>query len=160
MKTILSFLLLPILVFAQPLGQYQKEGRNNLFSTGLAIESVLKTEIDDLESLDGSIQLYLPVAIYTDPLKADLLIPYFTDHTEVESKPPQYMSSFSIAGLFGILQDNSWGQERLDLLLSLNDPQFPKEDTLLDWLHPVRYHQNGFGGEESIAEGFGPRIRI
>ena len=42
----------------------------------------------------------------------------------------------------------------------MNDPMFPKENTMVDWLQPVRYQQHKLGGAENMPEGFGPRIRL
>lgn len=160
MKTIFSILLLPIMVFSQPLGQDQKAGLNTTFYMDLSMESVLQTDFDLLENLDVSIALCVTITIDTGYLEATHSMPYFIVNEVVENKPPQYLSSISIAGLHVTPQPKSVGQERLDLLLALNDPQFPKEDTLLDWLHPVRYLENSFGGAATISEGFGPRIKI
>lgn len=160
MKTIFSILLLPIMVFSQPLGQDQKAGLNTTFYMDLSMESVLQTDFDLLENLDVSIALCVTITIDTGYLEATHSMPYFIDNKVVENKPPQYLSSISIAGLHVTPQPKSVGQDRLDLLLALNDPQFPKEDTLLDWLHPVRYLENSFGGAATISEGFGPRIKI
>jgi hypothetical protein len=161
MKTIFSLLLLPVMVFAQPLGQHQKERFNLEFSVAFAMESILKNEMDILpKNIDDAMEIFITVEIYLEELIASPMTLQFADYETVGKTPPQYLNTYSLVGLYPMVAENRGPQKRLAGLLALNDPQFPKEDTLFDWLRPVRYQQNKLGGAERMPEGFGPRIQL
>ncbi|MGB5820356.1 MAG: hypothetical protein WBG90_12790 [Saonia sp.] len=160
MKTILSFLLLPIMVLAQPYGQYQIESFDIEFSMDFAMEPILNEEIDFPEPADGTIELLVTVEVYVWEMEIDHVVPQFTHDAAMVNYLPKYLNTFSLVGLTTTAKEDQRPQERLNRLLALNDPLFPKEDTLLDGLHPVRYQQNTLGGAHNIPEGFGPQIRF
>lgn len=160
MKTILSLLLLPIIVLAQTPPQHQ-EHLNIEFSIDVDMEYILSNEIDMLpKNIDDIMEIFITVEIYVEELILNTTPLQFMDNETAVNTLPQYLSTYSLAALFPSPIGNSAPQERLKGLLALNDPRFPKEDTLLDWLHPVRYQQNKFDGAANMPEGFGPRIRL
>ena len=94
------------------------------------------------------------------PIFRENLGDFCANHEIVVNTLPQYLNTYSLVGLPQITMENRKPQERLNRLLASNDPQFPRENTLLDWLNPVRQQQNRFGGVENMPEGFGPRIKF
>ncbi|WP_411032052.1 hypothetical protein [Spongiimicrobium sp. 3-5] len=158
MKTILSLLLLPIMVLAQPHGQHQIESFDIEFSMDFAMEPILNEETDSPEPVDGTIELFITIEVYVWEMEIDYAIPQFTHDAAIVSYLPKYLNTFSLVGLANTVKENQRPQERLNRLLALNDPMFPKEDTLLDGLNPVRYQQNTLGDLHNMPEGFGPQI--
>ncbi len=160
MKIILSLLLLPIMVLAQPHGQHQNEPFDIEFSIDSAMESILNEEIRFLELVDGTIEIFVTVEVYVWEMDIDHVIPKFTYDGAMVNSIPKYLNSLSLVGWPPIGKEDQRPEERLNRLLALNDTMFPKEDALLDRLHPVRYQQSKLGGAENMPEGFGPRIRL
>ncbi|MFT4832564.1 MAG: hypothetical protein ACJART_002447 [Maribacter sp.] len=158
MKTILSLLLLPIMVLAQPFGQHQKESFDMEFSMNFAMESILKENSVFLELVDDTIELFVAVEVFV--WEIDNVLPKFSHDGSIVNTLPQYLITYSLVELPLINTKNYKPQERLNRLLALNDPQFPKENRLLDGLNPVRQQQNKLGNSNNIPEGFGPRIRF
>ncbi len=158
MKTILSLLLLPMLVFGQPQGQHHTAHFN--FEFLMDLESIIKNEIDFMENPDGVLELFITVEIYVEELFIDTRRQGNFTYETATYALPKFLNTFSLVGL----SPNETGypdpQKRLNRLLALNNPMFPKENTLVDWLQPVRYQQNKLGGAENMPEGFGPRIRL
>ncbi len=160
MKTILSLLLLPIMVLAQPYGQRQNESFDIEFTMDFAMESIPSEEIAFLELVDGTIEFFITVEVYVWEMGIDHVIPKFTNNGAMVNSLPKYLNTFSLAGWPPIGKEDQRPQELLNRQLALNDPMFPKEDSLLDRLHPVRYQQNKLAGPENMPEGFGPRIKF
>ena len=160
MKTILSLLLLPIMLLAQPYGQHQNEPFDIEFSIDFTMESILNQENDFLELVDGTIELFLTVEVYILKMEIDHIMPQFIHNGAMVNSLPKYLYTFSLTGLSPTVNEGQRPQERLNRLLALNDPLFPKEDTLFNRLHPVRYQHNKLGGAQNMPEGFGPRIRL
>jgi hypothetical protein len=159
MKTIIALLLLPTIVLAQIRGPHQKEHYNIEFSIGFDMESSRKNEIDITETLEGTLELFVTVEVYIEELLVEAMTPQFMTNDKVVNAQPKYLSTLSLSGLHHNATESHKPQKRLDRLLALNDTKFPQENTLLDWLHPVRYEHNKSVGLENIPEGFGPRIR-
>ncbi len=158
MKTILSLLLLPVILLAQPQGHHQSEPFDIEFSIDFIMESTLNQENDFLELEDGTIELFVTVEVYVREI--DYVMPQFTHDGLMVRLLPKYLNTFSLTGLSSVAKEDQGPQERLNRLLALNDPMFPKEDTLQDWLQPVKYQQNKLDGAANIPEGFGPRISL
>lgn len=156
MKTILPFLLVPIMVLAQFHGQHQNDFSDIEFSMEFTMEPILNQEKNPLELVDGIFEIFVTVEIIVQEI--DYIRPQFTHNDGVANLSPKYLNNFSVTGLSTIRGPRP--QERLKRLLALNDPMFPKEDTILKGLHPVRYEQNKWGSVQNIPEGFGPRIRL
>ena len=160
MKNILSLLLLPIMVLAQPYGQHQNETFDIEFSMDFTMESILNQENDFLEIVDGAIELLVTVEVFVWEMEIDHVMPKFTYDGAMVNSLPKYLNTFSLTGLYPMAKEDQRPQEKLNRLLVMNDPMFPKENTLLSRLHPVRYQNNKFGGAENMPEGFGPRIKF
>ena len=158
MKTILSLLLLPVMLLAQPHGQHQNEPLDIEFSIDFIMESILNQENDFLELVDGTIELFVTVEVYVREI--DYVLPQFTYDGAKVKLLPKYLNTFSLTGLSSVAKEDHRPQERLNRLLALNDPMFPREDTFRDWLQPARYQQNKLYGAANMPEGFGPRIRL
>lgn len=134
MKTILSLLLLPIMVLAQQ-GQHQNE--------------------------PYPIELFIAVEIHVREFEIDNVIPNFIHDGIMVDSLPGYLNTFSLSGLFTMANEKQRLQEGLNRLLSMNDPMFPKEDTLFTWLHPVKYSHNNLGrSSKNMPGGFGPLIKF
>ncbi len=158
MKTIPSLLLLPMLVFGQPQGQHHTSHFN--FEFLIDLESIIKNEIDFMENPDGALELFMTVEIYVEEL---LIVTRRQGNSSYEPAPyslPKFLNTFSLLGLSPNVTGNPDPQERLNSLLALTNPMFPKENSFVDWLQPVRYQQNKLGSAENMPEGFGPRIRL
>ena len=132
MKTNIILLVSLVTMVTQTYGQYQKD--------------------------DVNVQFYLTVEVNVLEYKIENITPNFTSDWLMTNVLPKYLNTFSLTGLFDMINEEQQLQERFNLLLATNDPMFPKEYTLFDWLAPVRYQQYKFGGAENMPEGFGPRI--
>lgn len=160
MKTIMSLLLLPIMVLAQPYAQHQNERFDIKFSMDVAMESIPNGEIGSADLIDVSIELFVTVEIYVWEMEINRVRPKFNYNGVMVNSLPKYLNTFSLVGWPTIGSEDQRPEKRLDHLLTLNDSKFLKEDTLFDGLHPVRYQQSKLGGVENIPKGFGPRIRL
>ena len=160
MKTILSLILLPVMTLAQPMAQYQEEQFNIEFSMDINKETIVEKETDISETAMETVEFFITVEIYIEELWVDSVLPKLVPNEAVPIALPKYLHTFSLLGRDEITKKSQKPQEHLNRLLALNNPMFPKENTLVDWLHPVRYQQNKFEGIENISEGFGPRIRL
>lgn len=160
MKTILSLILLPVMILAQPMAQHQEEEFNIEFSMDINMETIVEKEIDFSETTMETVELFITIEIYVEELWVDPVLPKLVPNETVPIALPKYLHTFSLLGADEKPKESQKPQEYLNRLLALNDPMFPKEDTLVDWLHPVRYQQNKLGGIENMVEGFGPRIRL
>lgn len=124
------------------------------------LESIVKNEFDSIEISDSPLELFITIEVYIEGLLIGMIgqgsLPYETTHYAL----PKHLNTFSLVGLFPNNVEYNVPQERLDRKLAFNDPMFPRENTLVDWLQPVRYQQNKLGGTKNIFEGFGPRIRL
>lgn len=160
MKTILSLLLLPILLLAQPNGPYEKEYFDVDFLVDFTMESIPDQENGFLELADGAIELFVMVEIYVWEMAMDDFKTQFDQDPLIWNYLPKYLNTFSLVGLTPTTNEDQRPQERLNRLLALNDSMFPKENTLLDRLHPVQYSLPSFVGTENMSDGFGPRIKL
>lgn len=146
MKTIISFLLLPILAISQPINQFENE----------QYDMALLTEISFEKTTDASRENSVSSELFTLTTNFYQLI----ISKVANSNPPQFLSTYSLVGLYSDTSENKKPQERLNLLLASNDTRYPKENTLVDWLNPVRYTSSILGGVENMVQGFGPLIKI
>lgn len=161
MKTILSLLLLPIMLVAQPYDQRQNERFDIEFSMEVAMEPVLNGEIGSLDLVEGTIELFVTLEVCVREMEIDHIKHKFTyNEGAMVYSIPKYLNTFSLVGWPPIGKEVQRPKELLNPLLALNDPKFPKEDTLLNRLHPVSYQRNKLGSLENIPKGFGPRIRL
>ncbi len=161
MKTILSLLLLPFLVLAQNGHRYQNAPPNMEFRMDFTIASTINQEIDVEDFLNGALKLSITVEMYVLEVEINhgMLQPLRLDRME-QTIVPEYLDTFSLVGLVPRRHNYPKPQERLNRLLAQNDPLFPKEDALFNWLSPVQYKQNKLEGTNYVPEGFGPRIKI
>jgi len=160
MKAILSLLLLPIMMLAQPRDQHQKGNFNITFSMNFDSEPLLDREINFQEAIASNIEFTITLEVYVETLEFNPRTSRFTDYETVAITPPQYLNTFSLVGLYSNPSKESKPQERLNHLLALNDPRFPKENTLINILNPVAYKLNRPAGMKKAPQGFGPLIRI
>ena len=161
MKTILSLLLFPIIVLAQNSHMFQNAPPNMEFRMDFTMESTINEEIDFEDFLTGALELFITVEVYVWEVEFNqgILQPLLYDGTE-QTIVPKYLNTFALVGLLPIRHEYPKPQARLNRLLAQNDPMFPKEDALFNWLNPVQYKQNKLEGTNYIPEGFGPRIKI
>ncbi|MBT8384292.1 MAG: hypothetical protein KJO83_01130, partial [Bacteroidia bacterium] len=131
MKTILSLLLLPIILIAQPYGQHQNERFDIEFSVEMTMEPIITEKMGSLNMAEGTIELLVMVEVYLQEFDGSKVNPL-----------PKYLNTFSLIEWPAIREEGQRPKERLNGLLALNDPAFPKEDTLLGGLLPVRYERN------------------
>jgi len=155
MKKISLLLFLPLLVFGQPTEQLQNDLAYVDYEMEVSDQMELEGEMNNHEPKDHS------VAVLTN-----LKIPvtygakYLVPKTLAERNIPKHLNTFSLSEQRQVKHRSLAPQERLDYLLAMNDLEFPKEDTLLNGLSPVRYKISGFGGAENMPEGFGFKIRL
>lgn len=159
MKTLAVILLLPIMLLAQPQGQQYKETLDMDLALGVDIASVIKT-IPIPESPDDANKMIITVEIYIEEVWIETVSTPIDSSEKAVGILPRYLSTFSVLALHPAKHENNAPQQRLDRLLALNDPSFPKENTLFQWLNPVRYAENRFGGTENALQGFGPQVRL
>lgn len=152
MKTILSFLLIPILAIAQPMNQFENEYDDMAFSMEINTTSIAFLNQDS--------NFTEPIEAPKDVFTFETNISQFTNYEVTDKNPPQFLSSFSFVGLSSHSSENTKPQERLNLLLASNDIRYPKENTLVNWLNPVRYTSKKLGGVENMVQGFGPLIKF
>ncbi|UJH66407.1 hypothetical protein [Allomuricauda sp. SCSIO 65647] len=157
MKTLLSFILFPILMLSQP----YDNPHNEYIEIDFSMESIINEGLASTELANGHIEVFVTVEVYVREMEIDHVLPEFAYDGAMAYSLPKYLNIFSLAGWSPFEKEDQRPEERLNGLLALNDPMFSKEDTLLNWLHPVRYQQNKlWGGAENMPEGFGPRIRL
>ena len=154
MKTMLSLLLLPVMTFAQPMSLHQEQINIEL-SMGFDTESMLGNQIAMQENQPNTVELFITVEIFFEDLEANPLTPQTLGHTL-----PKYLNTYSLIGFPSTTNENLKPQNRLNRLIASNDPMFPKENTMLDWLQPIRHQQNKLASVANIPEGFGLRIRF
>ncbi len=159
MRTILSLLLFPIIILAQH-GSNQNEPPNIEFKMEFSMENIFVEKIDFQCVIDGAKELFITVEVFTFEMEINSAIREPIYDASMTYILPKYLNTFSLVGLIPNANETKKPQQRLNSLLALNDPMFPKEDTLFDWLHPIRYEQYKFGRADNMPEGFGPRIRI
>ncbi|MFK7811190.1 MAG: hypothetical protein AB8B59_01775 [Maribacter sp.] len=157
MKTIITLLLLPIMVFAQPQDSYQKEHLDLRFSIDFSNEPLLNKDNEFPELMDDTIELVITFEIYVDALEFYPEVTQFKNNETVVNLPPKHLNTLSLAGLYSNSSETSKPQKRLDYLLTLNDVRFPKENTFINFLRPINYSLRGI---ENILQGFGPVISI
>jgi hypothetical protein len=158
MKYIFFFFLIPIMVLGQPIEQLKKYFVSNEFEMDFAFHEQMEDELNAYEFKKSK----LSRSVLTDT-------PLF--NTRASAKPinlgaipqnstPMYLTTFSISSLYSVKNHSVKPQKRLNHLLAIKDVKYPKENTLLPSLNPVRYKNLGFGGAENMTEGFGPKIKF
>ncbi|MDC6387909.1 hypothetical protein PP182_04415 [Maribacter sp. PR1] len=159
MKTIFSLLIFPILVLAQH-DQHQNAPPNMELQLNFTMESTYGEEMDSQGQINATVELFitLEVQVWEIEINNGISQPFYEE--PVINFLPKHLNTLSLVGIMPMTIDNRKPQEDLKRLLALNDPMFPKEDTLFDWLHPTRYQKYKLTGTEIIPQGFGPRISI
>lgn len=159
MKNIFFLLLIPIMVLGQPIEQLKNSFDSLDFEMDIAFHDELEKEsnVPDIKKDDPSLSLITDI-----PVQYFEAIYQFTkmESIAIERPIPIYLSTFSMSGLYPEKNHAQQPQKRLNNLIALNDPEFPKENTLSQDLNPIRYKRNSFGGAENMPEGFGLKIRL
>ncbi len=155
MKKISILLFLPLLVFGQPTEQHQNDLAYVDFKMEVNVQKELEGEPNSHELKDYSVAVL--VNLKTPVTNSDR---FLVSKTTAERNIPKHLNTFSLSEQRQVKHQSLAPQERLDYLLAKNDLEFPKEDTLLKGLSPVRYKNSGFGGAENMPEGFGLKIRF
>jgi hypothetical protein len=155
MKNFLVLLVLPLLVFGQPI----QDPLNDFIPVALRVEINIQSEIEEqlnsnqFENHEMVLLVNLTIPVNNNQENLALL-------PMLERPLPKHLNTISLSGSYLEKHRSFKPQERLDHLLALNDTDYPKENTVLKGLSPVRYNSSGFEGLEKIPEGFGPKIRL
>lgn len=160
MKTIIPLLFLPFLLLGQAPPHYENKMYNIVFTMDVNMDYVLTDQMTEFENVNGSVEVSVTVQVYLEKFSSEQLFYKFTPWHSKDKKFPQYVVTYSLAGLHPIDTESVKLNKRLDYLLAFNDPKYSKEDTLINWLHPVRYNQNKVSEVIVLPEGFGPSIRL
>ncbi|MBT8314299.1 MAG: hypothetical protein KJP26_07540 [Maribacter sp.] len=155
MKIFLVLFVLPLLVFGQPI----QDPRNDFIPVALRVEINIQSEIE--EQLNShQFEKYSVVLLVNLRMPIKYNQENWAPLTKLERPLPKHLNTISLSGSHLEKHRSFKPQERLDHLLALNDPDYPKQNTFLKGLSPVRYDSTRFGGIEKIPEGFGPKIRL
>ncbi len=160
MKTTITLLFLPFLLLGQLPLQYENNIHNIAFTMDVTMDYLRTGQMDEFENVNGSVQVSVTVQVYFEKISSEQMLSKFTPSHRMDKKFPQHLVTYSLAGLHPVNAERLRFNERLDDLLALNDPIYPKEDTLFNWLHPVRYKQNQLSELKVLPAGFGPSIRL
>lgn len=144
------------MVFGQPVEQLQNDLVVVQLRLKINLQSEIKGHLFDYGFEDQSATLLVTMGI---PIEVNRTS-YNSDYLAHKNRLPKHLNTFSLAGLYSYEDGSILPQKRLNSLLAMNDPEFPKENSLIQGLNPVRYQTYRFGGAEDMPQGFGPRIRI
>lgn len=158
MKTIIPLLLLPFLLLGQVPLQYENSMHNIVYTMDVKMDYLLTGQMDEFENVNGSVEVAVTVQVYFEKSSPEQMLYTFKPWEGKNNKFPRHLVSYSLAGLHPIDAERPKFNE--DYLLALNDPKYPKEDTLFNWLQPVRYKQNKLSGVKALHGSFGPSIRL
>jgi hypothetical protein len=159
MKTVFSLLIFPILVLAQ-YDQHQIAPPNMELKLNLTMESAFGEEIDSKGIINTAMEFFITLEVYVREIEINQGISQSYYEGPVINFLPKHLNTFSLVGIMPMTMENRKPQEDLKRLLVLNDPMFPREDTLFDWLHPIKHQKYKLTGTEIVPQGFGPRISI
>ena len=112
MKTILSLLLLPMLMFGQPQGQHLNA--NFQFEFLMDFESIFKNEIDLMENSKGTLELFITVEIYVEELFIDPISRKNLPNETVPYTIPKHLNTLTLVGLSPDIAADNDPQERLN----------------------------------------------
>lgn len=157
MKKILLLLLVPLTAFGQPIGQLQNDFISIEFSMEIDVQTTLDAQLFAHEFKDQNLALSIVINI---PLFLINEKGLGMGEMIAEGRAPKHLNTFSISGLYPKSNQPDSAQKRLDYLMAMHDPEYPKENTLLEGLKPIRYENYRFGGAENMPQGFGPTISL
>lgn len=145
MKNLLSLLLFPLLVFAQPNYLPQEE----FFNVHLSIDLEHQT-ISEGKAMEGMIEIIVKVEVF------------YNENVLRKESPSNYipkrLNSLWLAGAYRNAHPSHEPQERLNTLLAANDLHHPTERSFTNWLKTVPYENQLLTPVHSIPEGFGARL--
>lgn len=155
MKKLSLLLLLPLMVFGQP----KQDLEINYVSLEFRMEINTSSMFEDEQNMERSahqdiallVRLRIPLA-YTNP--------YTKPRIQTQGNIPGHLNTFSLSSPGFESGGIKAPQERLNRLLAMNDPEFPKENTLFKNLNAVRYSNSSLRGIENMQEWFGPKISL
>ena len=136
MKTILSLLLLPIMVLAQPHGQHQIESFDIEFSMDFAMEPILNEETDSPEPVDGTIELFITIEVYVWEMEIDYAIPQFTHDAAIVSYLPQISEYFFFGRAYQHRKGKSKTTRTLESSTCLERSYVSERRHLVGWVEP------------------------
>jgi len=147
MKTLLTLLLFPLLILAQPNYPSDAEFFKVHLSIGLEHET-----ISGGEPLQGMVEILVMVEIFykENVLKKESPAKYI----------PKHLNSLSLAGSYRYSNPTLKHQARLNNLLAVNDISHPTERSLTNWLKTVPYEKQMLTPVHAIPEGFGARVSL
>lgn len=147
MKILLSLLLFPMLVLAQPNSYPQGE----IFEVQLSIDLEQQT-ISEGEAMEGMVAVFVKVEVI------------YTENVMKKESPanyiPKHLNSLSLVGSYRQMYPSHKHQEQLNTLLAANDLNRPTERSFANWLKTVPYENQMLTSVNSIPEGFGARVRL
>lgn len=153
MKKLSVLWLLPLMIFGQPLHQYEVDPISVEFNVNIKMAFAFGDEAIAEESVTQDILLFVR---FHEPLSNDA--PKAKDSMYSTSTIPLYLTTISLSRL-DVGNASDYGpQERLNRLLALNDPEFPKENTLFNNFSAIRHPELRLAGTERMQEWFGPKI--
>ncbi|MFS4445647.1 hypothetical protein [Maribacter sp. 2307UL18-2] len=155
MKKLSLLFLLPLMVFGQPkqdleINYVSLEFRMEI-NTAFVFEDERHMERTRHQEIDLLVSLRVPLE-YIDP--------YSRPKIQPKDNIPVHLTTFSLSSPALLNGATEAPQERLDRLLAMNDPEFPKENTLFKNLNAVRYSNSSLNGIETMQEWFGPKINL
>jgi len=147
MKTLLSLMLFPLLVVAQP----------NYLAHGDYVEVQFSVDMKNLnlaetENPSGTLEVLFTVEVFH---KAHLFSQEYP-----ERYIPKNLNSLSLVGSYQHTDLNREYQNRLNGLLAVNDVNRIREHSLTNWLNTVPRENKNLATARQIPEGFGPRFSL
>ena len=147
MKILLSLLLFPLLIVAQP----------DYFPPGEYVEvqfsfNMPNQNFSEVENLDGLVEISVTIEVF------------YTEHLYPKTSPtksiPKHLNSLSLAGSYQHTDYTQKYQKRLNSLLAVNDVNQPTERSFTNWLKPVPFESKTITPAQNIMEGFGARVSL
>ena len=157
MKKISILLFLPLFVFAQPSAHFENDLAYVDYKVEINVQ--LEREVED-EHNKKNLKVQRDAVFINFQVPSNFTLEIFTPMKTLNKNVPKHLNTLSLSGQTKVKHQPFAAQKRLDNLLTMNDIEFPKENTLLKRLNPVRYKSNGFSGAENMPEGFGPKIKF
>lgn len=154
-KLLLVFLSLPLMVFGQPKEGLGAHYISVEFRMAINTTFMIEDELDMWRTADQHIGLLVRLRI---PLEHTA--PYTWPRIQANGNPPAYLTTFTLSSPTSKSGDTEAPQERLNRLLAMNDPEFPKENTLFKGLNAVRYSNSNLDRIANRQEWFGPKISL
>ena len=161
MKTLFLILLCPIILTAQSGVPHYIENINVEFSLDFIPEDILAEDDIILQNhhtgrfdKNNTIELLITVEVFL----IEAWMPEMPTYKTVMNLLPKYLDTFSLTGTSFKALKHYLPENNLNELVATNDSMFLKEDTMRNWLAPVKYGQHDFDGLQRMTEGFGPRF--